>query len=81
MKKYLICPGQIKSKYDGNIHYIGEVQLISLYGVDPSDCLILGKEKRGIGHETDKLIKLYPRYSGDYREWLYQQEKRNDHTI
>lgn len=71
--KYLVCPGRVTSKNDGQRHYIGPVQLMTLYGVDPCECEIYEPatwwptsyytmaEERHRG-----LIKLVPRYNGDY---------------
>lgn len=38
--KYVICPGMVVSKADGREHYIGAMQLMRLYGVDPRECEI-----------------------------------------
>ena len=38
--KYVICPGKVISKTDGQLHYIGPMQLMRLYGVDPRECEI-----------------------------------------
>lgn len=65
--KYLLCPGEIRSKNDGDLHYISARRLIELYGVDPRECTT---DDRGL----EGLIPLRPRYQGDYREWLKQIE-------
>ena len=73
MKKYVVCPGNIVSRNDGDTHYIGPYQLMRLYGVDPNECEIYEpalwwsesyykmEEKRYQG-----MIKLKPRYDGNY---------------
>jgi len=78
--KYLICPGFVKSKNDGQIHYIGPMQLMRLYRVDPRECYIYEPapwwpvsyyqmaEERFRG-----LLQLGPRYDGDYE--LPNQQK------
>ena len=38
--KYLICPGWVTSKTDGQRHHVGHRTLIMLYGVDPRECVI-----------------------------------------
>ena len=65
--KYLLCPGEIRSKNDGDFHYISAGRLIALYGVKASECTT---DYRGL----DGLIPLEPRYQGDYQEWLKQVE-------
>lgn len=75
MKKYLLCPGYVTSRTDGDRHYITADQLARLYRVNPSDCevrqdaepwespsLAAVRKQRHAG-----LIKLGPRYDGDYR--------------
>ncbi len=65
MKKYLICPGYIKSKTDNDYHYINGTTLINLYKVNPNECLIyhLGAH---YGCDLSQLVPLYPRDNGDY---------------
>jgi hypothetical protein len=71
--RYLLCPGYVKSKYDGDEHYIGAMRLARLYGVDPRKCGIFEPSwlARSLGLRLDErrykdLIKLVPRYDGDY---------------
>lgn len=65
MIKYVVLPGDVQSKNDGQIHYIGAGQLMRLYNVDPRECVV----HRFGDHwfpEYDKLIQLSPRYDGNY---------------
>lgn len=71
--KYVICPGEVLSKTDGQRHYVGAMQLMKLYGVDPRECEIhepapwwpcsyyMAAEERQHG-----LPRLRPRYDGKY---------------
>ena len=43
-RKYVLCPGYVRSQFDGDEHYINERQLADLYGVKLEDCML----------ETDK---------------------------
>lgn len=66
-KKYLIVPGYVISKMDGNKHYIPADNLIRLYQVDRNECHIWKDERKKPRPEDFKgLIFLYPRYDGDY---------------
>lgn len=75
-KKYLVIPGNIRSRNDRGIHYISANQLMQLYGVNPRECLIYD-DKRALfdritgDHQNkeifDGLIKLTPRVDGNYR--------------
>jgi hypothetical protein len=68
--KFLICPGWVTSKNDGDRHYITAHQLMRLYMVRPEQCLIQGEaaELHIIGRRFDtlKLIPLRPSYHGHY---------------
>lgn len=63
--KYLIVPGNVKSKNDGETHYISASQLIDLYGVDPSECYVYSEVMRG-NIFLNHLKRLTPRYDGNY---------------
>jgi hypothetical protein len=64
-KRYLVCPGYVRSRHDGDLHYVGARELIQLYGVDPADCLIQGQLIDPT--VATGLKRLIPRFSGDYR--------------
>lgn len=67
--KFVICPGYRQSASDDQWHYINARKLISLYGVNPAECIIFKQE--GLeGIKLDGCIWLYPRYNGDYKEHL-----------
>lgn len=74
--RYLLCPGFVTSRTDGDWHYVDARQLSVLYGVPMADCValpylsplnhgphvaLLGRVRRG------ELIALHPRADGDYR--------------
>ena len=73
--KYVICPGFVTSKTDGQRHYVGPYELMRLYGVDPKDCDIYEPTPWWPGsvsvwrpdEEHKGLIRLHPRYDGDYK--------------
>lgn len=73
MKRYVIVPGYIKSKSDGDIHFIDAPTLIRLYKVDPKECVIAQVQKNDelkitfeLPSYDRSLIRLGPRYHGDY---------------
>jgi hypothetical protein len=59
-KRYVLFPGWIRSKNDGDWHYITDKMLVNLYGVDPRECAVESDDN------PPGLIALYPRVSGDY---------------
>lgn len=71
--KYIIAPGWVVSKYDGERHYIGASRLVALYNVDPKECYFLRSEldacdpvDRMVIRELGNQQILGPRYDGNY---------------
>ncbi len=65
-RKYVVMPGYITSRQDGDEHYIGGRELMRLYGVRPDECYVLRPGETGSGL-PEGLRVLRPRYDGDYR--------------
>lgn len=78
-KKYLVIGGTVSrlrhgvpSKYDMDLHFISARRLVDLYGVDIRECILTTerderKDLIGISPvERSLLIRLFPRYDGDY---------------
>jgi hypothetical protein len=70
-RKYLIIPGYVISKSDGDRHYVSGMELIRLYGVDRDECVIVPygwpKRRGGMSEQyINSLIHLEPRLDGDY---------------
>ena len=72
-KKYLICPSHIRSKNDGDRHYISSVELMHLYGVSYKDCDIMSENHDywdnphrypGIFDKYEAILS--PNYHGEY---------------
>lgn len=66
VRKYVLHPREIRSKSDGQIHWVGFMQLIELYGISPRLC-IDASCNTGFCREIDLEINLYPRHDGKYR--------------
>ena len=71
--RYVLMPGYVVSKNDGDRHYVSAAQLAFLYKVDMRDCYIYNpdnyrteSEFRMAQERMADLIKLAPRYDGDY---------------
>lgn len=70
-QKYLLFPGYVRSKVDGDEHFIGAVQLAQLHGVDLRECVVVpwGQEESVLaGRDCSKLKVLRPSYHGTYRD-------------
>lgn len=65
--KYIIHPGLIRSKNDGQWHYIKYGDLIGLYDVSPRDCRLATEVVLRSLRRCDNVIHLYPRYDGNYK--------------
>ena len=63
--KYIVYPGTVTSQNDGDRHFIGFEKLCSLYGVNPAEA-VDGWSREGFRADKANLIKLKPRFDGDY---------------
>ena len=69
MYKYVLCPGEVVSATDGDIHYISAKQLQELYGVNPKDCIFypdMSDPRNKHWIVPDDAIFLHPREDGNY---------------
>ena len=68
MKKYIVIGGKIRSKTDGDRHYIDAHRLCELYRINPQECYLEeANNYRKTKHTYPlHLIKLRPRYDGNY---------------
>lgn len=75
--KYIIVPGFIRSKNDGDIHYITTNKLIALYGLDRDECICVPRLSVPIKipEQFSNLPVLRPLYSGKYREYIADLNK------
>lgn len=68
--KYLLVPGHVTSKTDGDLHYISASRLAELYGVRMNECTVYpdNPRQRTLVHPWEHygLIQLTARYDGDY---------------
>ena len=74
--RYLLCPGLVRSRIDGDVHHVTATQLAQLYGVPLSDCVVLPAQSPAHHRERmalmervrlGELIGLTPRFNGDYQ--------------
>lgn len=74
MKRFLLYPGYVRSRYDGDRHYVSGGQLARLYNVNPIECVIYSEHPAFRNREHDCLIPLFPREDGQYEEHLLQRK-------
>lgn len=76
MALYLLFPGRVTSRTDGDKHHVTASQLAMLYGVPMSECMVMPPQSpenhRARMDLLDRvrlgeLIGLAPRFDGDYR--------------
>ena len=76
-RRYLICPGFVRSRTDGQQHFIHARQIAFLYGVRWDECVVLPSGWDDPAEERHRecllararrgeLIALHPRYDGNY---------------
>lgn len=73
-RRYVLHPGPVKSRNDGQVHFIGAAQLADLYNVSLRDCITYptgcGTEsviRRRIWRDPVDAVHLHPRYDGNYQ--------------
>lgn len=73
MFKYIVCPGEVTSRTDGQRHYIGAMRLMKLYGVNPQECEIYEPAPwwprsyyKQANWQYKGAILLEPRFDGNY---------------
>jgi len=66
-KRYVLHPGWVWSRTDGDRHFIPAAVLARLYKVPLRECVVHrpGDVFTGVGLPKN-LVHLYPRYDGDY---------------
>ena len=72
-RKYLVFPGRVVSRTDGQEHHVRAGNLMRLYGVHPDECHIA---RDGVGLWGMDLVELRPRGNGDYS--LERAEARHE---
>ena len=71
MKKYIVRPGYVFSRSDGDRHYVSAGQLMNLHGVCISECIIIrsSQDHYKLRHINRDLIDLFPRADGQYTKY------------
>jgi len=64
--RFMLCPGEVISKYDGETHKISAHDLMNLYGVKSKHC-VLESDISLSADKKDILFPLKPRSDGNYR--------------
>ena len=69
-KKYILHPGYVTSKNDGDRHFISAPELAKLYNVPLEECYAPNTIGRLDAIENWRgLIHLFPRYDGRYEDY------------
>ena len=69
MIKYAIHPQIIRSSIDGQTHYIGYIELIKLYELDPQECILWNdsRPEMNVGRNFNDYIHLYAKPDENYK--------------
>ena len=62
---YVLCPGYVVSRTDGQAHYVEASELSRLYGLRPTDRVMILLDTHGYRRLPDEII-LEPRSDGNY---------------
>ncbi len=72
-RRYVLHPGTVESRNDGQRHYVSAAQLADLYKVSLRDCIIYptgddtdSRFKRQAWRDPVGAVHLRPRYDGVY---------------
>ncbi len=69
MGRFIVHPGFVWSKSDGQQHFISASKLANLYGVNMRECIVISPDRTEdkLGFEwREGDIDLYPRTDGKY---------------
>jgi hypothetical protein len=66
IKKYAVFSGEVYSQHDGDHHFVSADQLVRIFNLDRRECVLVQNEDDKRGRDFSGLIKLFPRYEGDY---------------
>ena len=66
--EYIIYPGFVTSKRDGDLHYISAQKLMTLYGVEPKKCRVAVEQEdiERIRRKSPEALLLTPLAEGNY---------------
>jgi hypothetical protein len=63
--RYVVHPSYVKSRQDGDVHWIGFAQLCRLYNLPPGSTNVADGEVPGYREEPGD-VHLHPRVDGNY---------------
>ena len=69
VQKYVLCPGYVHSKNDGDRHYITATRLVELYRVPLNDCVVkpnMDDPRNKHWSAPQGAIELHPKFDGNY---------------
>lgn len=68
---YVIHPGTVISRSDGQFHHVSAADLVRLYGLRPGEYVVYRKPQPGepeVIYRTPRpIVHLHPDYNGVYR--------------
>jgi len=77
---YLVFGGYVRSRYDGQYHYVSAARVAQLYGLNPRDpdvrLACLDDPSTWKGFKKEEWICLYPLNSGKYYNVRERRERR-----
>ena len=70
MKRYICIGDFVRSRHDGQTHYVSAYRVMKLYGLDPKVCKLIDSEGQLMSHlhdENDDVVVLRPDSTGRYK--------------
>lgn len=69
-KKYIVIGDTVRSKSDGQEHFVPAFQLCRLFQLDPEECHLMSSQDPDLGRKLRTLSQVMPRFypseSGNY---------------
>lgn len=65
MNSYVVCPGYVRSRTDGDVHYVGVAALVRLYQLRPGEWRAHGRRDYLYADNPHERY-LHPREDGCY---------------
>lgn len=72
--KYVLCPGYVTSKNDGQRHYVGYHELTNLYGVELRECVVF---EPGDGWSQMRLARAISELAQDHPNAVWLRPRRD----
>ncbi len=72
--RFMIVPGWIFSRTDGDKHWVSADELMRLHRIHPGECVIFNEDIDVFRNHADPLITLSPSSDGKYKDYSVKED-------